>query len=107
MGHLLPRLWSEGQPLSAQAMNRLTLKDRLLKWLRTHPGWIPSVELQRIVALNTTYSPQNVGRRLRELENEHLVEVKYERGHAHYRFAGNPVVRQEDWFAELPTPLTH
>jgi len=66
-------------------MNRLTLKERLLKWLRAHPGWMPSGELQRIVALNTTYSPQNVGRRLRELENANLVEVKYHRGHAHYR----------------------
>lgn len=63
-------------------MSHATLKGRLLKWLGNHPGYIPSGELQRIVAQSTTYSPQNVGRRLRELANEGLIEVKYERGHA-------------------------
>jgi DNA-binding transcriptional ArsR family regulator len=78
----------------------MTLKDRLLKWLRNHPGFIPSGDLQRIVAASTTYSPQNVGRRLRELENERLIEVRYEKGHAHYRAA--QTLTMEQWFERLP-----
>jgi len=81
---------------------RLTLKERLLRWLRTHPGWIPSGELQRIVAQTTSYSPQNVGRRLRELENDRLIEVKYERGHAHYR-ASVKARTMDQWFDDLPS----
>jgi DNA-binding transcriptional ArsR family regulator len=81
-------------------MNHSTLKSRLLKWLRTHPGYIPSGELQRLVAQSTKYSPQNVGRRLRELENEGLVEVKYEKGHAHYR-ATQKAATMEEWFARI------
>jgi DNA-binding transcriptional ArsR family regulator len=83
-------------------MSHPTLKTRLLRWLRNQAGWIPSGELQRIVAQSTTYSPQNVGRRLRELENEGLIEVKYERGHAHYRYVGNLLAHQDQWFDELP-----
>lgn len=78
-------------------MSRTSLKERLLKWLRHHPGYIPSGELQRIVAQNTTYSPANVTRRLRELENEGLIEVKYERGHAHYRAAQKPLTMEDFW----------
>jgi DNA-binding transcriptional ArsR family regulator len=88
-------------------MSRATLKERLLKWLRNHPGFIPSGELQRIVAQSTKYSPQNVGHRLRELENEGLIEVKYERGHAHYRAVlretfEQAMARQLAWFESLP-----
>ena len=32
------------------------------------------------------YTPQNVGRRMRELENENVVEVRYEKNHAYYRY---------------------
>jgi hypothetical protein len=38
-----------------------------------------SADLQRIVAAKTEYTPQNVGRRSRELENEGMVEVRYVR----------------------------
>jgi hypothetical protein len=82
-------------------MSRATLKERLLKWLCSHPGYIPSGELQRIVAQSTKYSPQNVGRRLRELHTEGLIEVKYERGHAHYR-AAHKAPTMDVWFRELP-----
>ena len=68
---------------------------------------ISSGELQRIVADKTDYTPQNVGRRLRELENEGVVEVKYVRDHAHYRFSDRPSLEQQvrqgiDWFDALP-----
>jgi DNA-binding transcriptional ArsR family regulator len=87
------------------------LKRRLLNFLRSHytERWIPSGELQRIVATKTRYTPQNVGRRLRELENERLIEVRYERNHAHYR--ATPVVSDLAeasirWFDDL-VPATH
>jgi DNA-binding transcriptional ArsR family regulator len=82
-------------------MNHAPLKTRLLKWLRKHPGYVPSGELQRIVAQSTTYSPQNVGRRLRELENEGLIEVSYEKGHAHYR-AVQKAASMDQWWNDLP-----
>lgn len=52
-----------------------------------------------MVSSKTSYTPSNVSRRLRELENEGALEVRYEKGHAHYRYrtAADP----EKWFAEL------
>jgi len=50
-----------------------------------HSTWIASGDLQRIVIQATRYTPQNVGRRLRELENEGVLEVEYRKGHAWYR----------------------
>ncbi len=87
-------------------MNNSTLKTRLLKWLRNHPGWIASGDLQRIVMQSTAYTAQNVGRRLRELENEGLIEVRYEKNHAYYRAAAAVTVeemsrRQLAWFDAL------
>ncbi len=73
-------------------MSILTLKDRLARYLRKNNDWIASGDIQRIVAEKTTYSPQNVGRRMRELQNEGVVEVKYVKNHAHYRFK-----LQETW----------
>ena len=69
-------------------MNHLALKQRLSRYPQTYYSerFIASGELQRIVAASTSYSPQNVGRRLRELENEGLIEVKHLRNRAHYRF---------------------
>jgi DNA-binding transcriptional ArsR family regulator len=82
-------------------MRRLALKDRLASYLKRHYSqtWMASGELQRIVAASTSYSPQNVGRRLRELENEGTVEVRYERGHAFYRYKAGESVRggQAQW----------
>lgn len=64
----------------------MTLKERLYQYfLKNHTLWISSGEIQRIVMEKTSYTPSNASRRLRELENEGLLEVKYIRGHAHYR----------------------
>lgn len=69
----------------AQPMKK-PLRERLLAYfLKQHGTWISSGELQRIVAEHTTYSPQNVGRRLRELAEDSKLEVKYIKGHAWYR----------------------
>jgi hypothetical protein len=63
----------------------MTLKERLERYLRNHHGWIPSANLQKLVMERTSYTPQNVGRRLRELTEEGKLEVMYVRNHAHYR----------------------
>jgi hypothetical protein len=65
----------------------MTLKERLERYLRNNHGWIASGDLQRLVMEKTSYTPQNVGRRLRELAQEGKLEVMYVRNHAQYRFA--------------------
>ena len=77
-------------------MSRTPLKDRLYSYLlRTH-GWMPSGDLQRIVSEKTSYTPQNVGRRLRELVTEGKLEVRYIKGAAQYR-AKSVMTMQEYW----------
>jgi hypothetical protein len=65
----------------------MTLKERLERYLHNNHGWIASGDLQRLVMEKTSYTPQNVGRRLRELAEEGKLEVMYVRSHAHYRSA--------------------
>lgn len=69
-------------------MNTTTksLKTRLVEYLQRKGTWMASGELQRLVSERTTYTAQNAGRRLREAVNEGLLEVKYDKGHAQYRF---------------------
>jgi hypothetical protein len=69
-------------------MTQLSLKERLVVYFRENYSklYIASGELQRIVAAKTDYTPQNVGRRLRELESEAQIEVRYVKNHAHHRF---------------------
>src|SRR5438309_2367885 len=90
-------------------MTRLSLKERLGTFLRKHYSqqFISSGELQRIVAEKSQYTPQNVGRRLRELENEEVVEVRYQKNHAYYRYRTQGSIadkprRQLAWFEGLP-----
>jgi hypothetical protein len=66
-------------------MTELSLKLRLAKWFASNPGWHASGNVQRMVMAKTSYTPANVSRRLRELENEGELEVRYEKNHAHYR----------------------
>ena len=68
-------------------MTELSLKQRLLRYLQNNPGFIASGEIQRIATEKTTYTPSNVSRRPRELENEGVIEVTYRKGHAWYRAA--------------------
>lgn len=82
-------------------MTRLALKNRLANYLRRHHGWISSGDLQRIAAERTSYSPQNVGR-LRELENQGVIEVEYRKGHAWYRGKERSSAAQLEWFERLP-----
>jgi len=93
--------------------NRLSLKERLATFLRKYHSqqFISSGELQRIVAEKTKYTPQNCGRRLRELENEGVVEVRYEKNHAYYRYriqesVAEKLRRSLAWFDALPGQLS-
>lgn len=65
-----------------------SLRNRILNYYERHKGeWIASGTLQRLVTEKTSYTPQNVGRRLRELAEDGLLEVEYrEKNHAYYRF---------------------
>ena len=65
--------------------SELSLKERLYRYLLKQHGFVASGDLQRIVAERTTYSPQNVGRRLRELVESGELEVSYRKGHAWYQ----------------------
>jgi DNA-binding transcriptional ArsR family regulator len=85
----------------------MSLKDRLARLLKNQPGFVASGDIQRIASEKTSYTPSNVSRRLRELENANVVEVRYEKGHAYYRYRGQPnvqtLIRQGlDWFNALP-----
>lgn len=63
----------------------LTLKARLVRYLRANPTWISSGDLQRLVADKTTYTPRTTCRRLEELAQEGAIEVSYRKGHAWYK----------------------
>lgn len=68
-------------------MAKLSLKERLLNYHKARPGVrIPSGEMQRIVVEKTTYTAQNVGRRLRELAEDGELEVTYVKNHAYYSY---------------------
>lgn len=66
----------------------ISLKSRLADYLKRQATWKASGELQRLVTQRTTYTAQNAGRRLRELVNEGVLEVKYIKNHAYYRYKG-------------------
>jgi hypothetical protein len=82
---------------------KLSLRERLLNYHERHKGeWIASGTLQQLVAEKTTYTPQNVGRRLRELCEDGLLEVEYrEKNHAYYRFKEQPQKTQRRSFIEI------
>ena len=73
---------------------KLTLRERLLRYLQARPGVrVSSGELQRLTVERTTYTAQNAGRRLRELAEEGEIEVSYSRNHAYYTY-NPPATRQ-------------
>lgn len=73
----------------------MTLKDRLLRYmLKNHSIFVSSGELQRLVTENTSYTPSNASRRLRELENEGKLIVELRSGHAWYKAKET----SEQWF---------
>ena len=80
-------------------MKKISLKDRLLRYLLKGHGFVASGDLQRLVAEKTTYTPRTTVRRLEELVTEGKLEVEYRKGHAFYRAR---VMTAEEWFESLP-----
>lgn len=66
---------------------KMSLRDRLLKYLQKQHGWVASGDLQRLVVAHTSYTPRTAVRRLEELAEEGELEVEYRKGHAFYRAA--------------------
>ena len=63
-----------------------SLRDRLLQYmLRRHSEFVASGDIQRLVMNETKYTARTAVRRLEELAQEGKLEVKYVKGHAHYR----------------------
>ena len=71
----------------------IPLKDRLLRYFKKHhTQFIPSGEIQRLVATYTTQTPRTCVRRLQEMAEEGILERKLVKGHTHYRLKA-----KEDW----------
>lgn len=66
-------------------MKEQSLKNRILRYLQKHGGWIASGTIQQLAHQAGYYSPANASRRCRELENDNELEVEYRKGHAWYR----------------------
>lgn len=81
-------------------MKRLPLKARLARYLEANPNWLAKGTLCDLARAKVGATGEHVGRRMRELENEGVVEVKYVRGHAHYKFKSQQTAEQ--WFDQLP-----
>jgi hypothetical protein len=69
----------------------MSLKERLARYLRNNHGWIAKGELEDLVRQKTNYTAENTGRRLRELENDGVLERQLRKGHAWYRLAQKEV----------------
>lgn len=68
-----------------------SLRDRILAYYRKNAGtWISGGEIERLVALNTTYKSSNAGRRCRELCEDGLLERKEVKGTVFYRYIPQP-----------------
>ncbi len=80
----------------------MPLKERLLVYLQKRPTeWVASGDLQRLTAQHTSYTPQNAGRRLRELQEEGVLDVEYRHGHAFYRIHQNSSVNWDAYNREV------
>lgn len=88
-------------------MKEISLKTRLTNFLQRKETFIASGELQRLAQENGYWSPQNTGRRLRELVEDGILEVEYRKGHAWYRFKGETIKpepkKKVEWINNKPT----
>jgi DNA-binding MarR family transcriptional regulator len=60
-------------------MKKVSLKQRILEYLRKGDEWVNGGTLERL-AESVGYKASNASRRARELENEGLIERKVEKG---------------------------
>jgi hypothetical protein len=77
---------------------------------------LPVATCSASVAEKTSYTPQNVGRRLRELENEGVVEVRYEeprlftdvqRRSTRATYQSNQLISPNNPITAIATPHSH
>ena len=76
---------------------KTSLKNRITNWLKKKEVWVASGEIQRLAQENGYWSPQNSGRRLRELVVEGRLEVEYRKGHAWYRYKSDYSSYKPNW----------
>ncbi len=68
---------------------KISLRDRLVRYMQArHTTWFSSKFLQRLVMDNTTQTARTAVRRLEEMAEEGILEVKYIKGAAQYRYKG-------------------
>ena len=86
-------------------MTHPSLKLRLRRYFEKNPErWFAKGVLCDLARDKTGATGEHTGRRLRELENEGLVEVRYKKNHAYYRLKSTVADRVQhdlDWFEEL------
>jgi hypothetical protein len=85
-------------------MTHVALKDRIRRYLLKSHGWAPKGVICDLARERVGATGEHTGRRLRELENEGVLEVEYRKGHAWYRAKVDPVKAQLAWFDALPYP---
>lgn len=69
----------------------MSLSERILKYYRNNPDrWISGGEIERLVAEKTTYKASNASRRLRELQEDNLLERDERKGTVFYRYIPKP-----------------
>lgn len=66
-------------------MPAISLKDRITRYLKNTQGWVAGGTCEKL-GESVGYKASNVSRRLRELENEGILERKIERGFVWYRY---------------------
>jgi len=71
----------------------------LLRFLQRNHGYFHKEELIRIAKQHTNYSSENIGRRLRELEEDGLIKPEYQKGQVWY--AAKPKEDHEAYAKEL------
>lgn len=68
-------------------MKKLSLSDRLVRYLQARPGvYVSGGELERIATHSTTYKPSTVSRRLRECAEDGRLERKEVKGTVYYAY---------------------
>ena len=82
-----------------------SLKNRIYKYLAKRDYFVASGDIQRLAMENGFYSPQNSGRRLRELHEEGLLEVEYRKGHAWYRIKNGIIGYDKIYPKEVRCPI--
>lgn len=68
-------------------MPKLSLSDRLVRFLKARPGvFVSGGELERIATQSTTYKPSTVSRRLRECAEDGRLARKEVKGTVYYAY---------------------